>query len=109
MGLSNRKKIPPKKEDRLLVYGVHPEDKNTPKKVYCFWASKYLMAEYPCVGDLVSVRTNIIRTNGEPGIKVTTLYVTDLKIWQEGEFQPTAIATCLYRGKKHKDFTYEVD
>lgn len=107
--LKSRRKIPEELNNRMLIYGVHPEDLRTPKKVFCFWASEYLMKELPCAGDIVTVRTNITKKNGEPGIKVTTLYVIDLKMWEEGDIQPTAIAICLYRGKKHKDFTYEVE
>lgn len=105
----DKQKLPEKLNDRMLVYGVHPEDLRTPKKVYTFWASEYLMGEYPCVGDLVTVRTSMIKKNGKPGIKITTLYVTDLKMWEEGDAQPTATALSLYRGKHHRDFTYEID
>lgn len=109
VGLSNRKKIPEKATDRILVYGVHPDDKSEPKRVFCFWASKYLMTEYPCTGDLVTVACAKRKKDGTIGTLMTTLYVTDLKKWKEGDFEPTSIARCLYKGKKHRDFEYDID
>ena len=109
VGLSNRKKIPEKITERWVIYGIHPDDKNEPKRVFGFWASKYLMTEYPCVGDIVTVLCRKRKKDGTIGKIITTLYITDLQEWKDGDFEPTGIARCLYKGKKHRNFEYEID
>lgn len=101
--------IPAKKTERLLIYGVHPNDKRNPKPAYCFWASKHLMEEYPCVGDLVNVSVQGKSAEGIVTTRIAVIYVTDLKMWEPGDLEPTQIARRLYRGRLYSDFEYDID
>lgn len=95
-----RRKFTGKKEDMIIVRGVHPNDSREPKVQYSFMASDYLISQLPCVGDLISVMTKY-------GKRV--LFVTDIVKWQDGCFVPEQLARCLYQGEKWKDFEYEIE
>lgn len=103
-------KFPKKKTDRILIYGVHPEDIREPKKEYCFWCSNYLMEQLPCIGDLVTVRIQKRKRDGNIGTFYKVLYITDLEKWEEGKIEPVSIAMALFKGKKtYQEFEYDIE
>lgn len=95
-----RKKFTGKKEDMVIIRGVHPTDLREPKVEYSFVASDLLISQLPCVGDLV----NVISKQ-----RKTLLYITDISKWEEGCFEPEAVARCLYQGEKFSDFEYDTE
>ena len=108
MGIKHRT-IPENPKERILIYGVFPDDKRgDDRPTYCWWASKYLIEQYPCTGDLIKVP---IEKQTEEGIPYTVFYqayVTDIKNWNPGDYEPTAIARSLYEGDRYQDFEWEV-
>lgn len=92
-----RKKFTGKKEDMVIIHGVHTTDFREPKVEYSYIASDFLMSQYPCVGDLVNVKSKQ---------RKSILYVTNVTKWEEGCFEPEVVARCLYEGEKFSDFEY---
>lgn len=85
---------------KYVLEGVFPTDPREPKGVYTFWLSHFLERSYVCVGDLVNVST----ARGKQ-----VLYVTDIREWKEGEFEPQKVARSFYGGEKYQDFEYELN
>lgn len=84
-------------KDRYIIYGVHIFGKESPKKIFGFWASKALTELLPVYGDLIKVRTKY-------GSSI--IYVTDVKKYELGGFKPTQLARHKYRGTKFADYIY---
>ena len=93
---SSKKKrtIPEEMTDRIVVFGFHPNDKREPKKIFAFWASNFLMEQYPCEGDIVRVKVKRMQ-DGKLRKRRAELCITDVQKWQEGMYVPTRIATKL--------------